>query len=232
METRFRWLQLAPFSRQQLNLLAGEMQTRAYSRNKQNGFVMTTVRSDSLEGIYIERFQFVETLKDPLGGEISVNRVEFRRTEFRIATTYPQLELRNPGRSVKVLLTQIASALDHKVAITSVEITPLEWVAAIERDGKAVTVLAVRTNRFQVSNAVSGSIQLVGTQDVRKHVKDLLGKRQATVDGLLCGWSTESGDWRIELRLGGSARILSAPDNDGSTLLRRAISKGSSMNQL
>lgn len=223
METRFRWLKVEPLSRRHLAVVATAMQTSRYSRDSQSGFVLDMVRADLIEGTFIERFQFVEKFPDLLGGQVSLDRIEFRQTHFRLAIDYPQLELRDPSRSVKTLLNYIAGALDYKVAISSVEIQPLDWVSSIEAAGAKIKVLALRTNRFPVSNAVAGIIQLVGTQEVRNYLLTLTGKRKVNIDGLQCMWSTDAGEWKADLRLGGSARILSSPNAKSGLPFRDAI---------
>ena len=89
MHTRYRWLSVAPLGRAQLAKVASAMQAKPYSREAKSGYSLSTVRGDWLEGAYTERVEYVERVTDPLGGELSISRVEFRRTEFRIGLVYP-----------------------------------------------------------------------------------------------------------------------------------------------
>ena len=223
MDHRFRWLQLAPFARRQVATVAAAMTARAYSRESQNGVLLTTVRSELVEGTYVERVQFVEKLRDPLGGEVSLKRVEFRQTDFRLSVGFPQLELRNPSRSVKPLLNHIASALDFKVAISGIQIGPLDWVAAIESQGVSVQITALRSNRFPLTASILAAIQLNGAQDVRTHLRTLVGNRSVSVDAVVCGWQGETGVWKVELRTSGVAEVFSAPGDFPETKLREAL---------
>jgi len=223
MDHRFRWLQMAPFARRQVATVAAAMKARAYSRESQNGFLLTTVRSEFVEGTYIERVQFVEKLRDPLGGEVSLNRVEFRQIDFRLSVGFPQLELRNASRSVKPLLNHIASALDFKVAISGIRIGPLDWVAAIESQGVSVQITALRSNRFPLTASVLAAIQLSGAQDVRAHLRTLIGNRSVGVDAVVCGWQGETGVWKVELRTSGVAEVFSAPGDTPEAKLREAL---------
>lgn len=223
MDPRFRWLKLTPFSRRQLAVVAAAMKARAYSRESQNGFLLTTVRSDLLEGTYVERVQFVEKLRDPLGGEVSLDRVEFRQTDFRLTASFPQLELCNPSRSVKPLLNCIACALDFKVAISGIEISPLDWAAAIEAKGVALQITALRSSRFPLTTSVLATVQLSGTQEVRTHLRTLVGNRLVGVDAVVCGWQAETGVWKVELRRSAVAEVFSAPGDTPETKLREAL---------
>lgn len=97
------------------------------------------------------------------------------------------------------------------------------WVAAIEATGASVQILALRSSRFPVAASAEGAIQLIGTQDVRAHLRTLVGKRAVSIDGLVCGWQEEAGGWRAELRAAGSAQVFSSPSDEPGTKLREAI---------
>ena len=141
MHTRYRWLSVAPLGRAQLAKVASAMQAKPYSREAKSGYSLSTIRGDWLEGAYTERVEYVERVTDPLGGELSISRVEFRRTEFRIGVVYPQLELRDPARQVRPLLNLIGDSLDFHVAVTPISVSPLLWAEALTSQGEAVQVL-------------------------------------------------------------------------------------------
>ena len=104
MHTRYRWLSVAPLGRAQLAKVASAMQAKPYSREAKSGYSLSTIRGDWFEAPIPSGMEYVERVTDPLGGELSISRVEFRRTEFRIGVVYPQLELRDPARQVLAAL--------------------------------------------------------------------------------------------------------------------------------
>lgn len=224
MNSRYRWMSLTPLGRAQIAKIASAMLAKPYVRDVTSGYRLSTVRTDWIEGTFTERFEYVEKISDPLGGELSVSRVEFRRTDFRIGSAYPQLELRNPARQFRPLLNLIGEALDFQVAVAPIVTEPLSWAKELAKLGEAVQVFGIRSSKFSLSNEVQASVLVTGTNDVRSSLSSLLGKRVIDADSIICGWRSEGGDWRVELRATGSANVLTSPVDNPGQLLRKAIS--------
>jgi len=223
MEERYRWISIKHLGRTQISQLAEAMQKKLYGRNVKSGYTLTTVRSELIEGAFTERVDYVETITDHLGGDVSIQRVEFRRIEFRISSTYPELELRNPCRSVRPLLNTIADTLDYQVAVTEIASRPLEWAAAIAQAGNPVQVLGVRSAKFSLSNEAHASFVVAGTADVRRLLPDLIGRRRVDVSSLQCVWGLGSEQWRVELKSTGAACVFRTAVEKPSKLLRTAL---------
>jgi hypothetical protein len=223
MTARFRWMKVAPLTRTLLAKVATAMQKRPYGREVKSGYTLTTVRPDFLEGTFTERLDYVEKIPDPLGGELSVSRVEFRRTEFRLGTAYPQLELRNPARQVRPILNLIGDCLDFQVAIAGIEPAPLAWAKALSSLGEAVQVLRLRSSQFSLSNEAQAAVLVGGTTDILPLLPTLLGNRRIETEAIVCGWGRDSNRWSVELRATGCANVLASPVANSSFLLRRAL---------
>jgi hypothetical protein len=223
MNARYRWLSVDPLGRAQIAKIAGAMQARTYGRTVKSGYNLSTVRAEWLEGAFTERLEYVEKVSDPLGGELSISRVEFRRTEFRIGTAYPQVELRDPARQVRPLLNLIGDVLDFKVAVVPVSTPPLAWANALAKGGEPVQVVRLRSTKFSLSNEAQAAVVVTGTSDVRSLLPSLLGTRPVEAESVLCSWRTAQGEWRVELRAGGAANVVSAPVDNPGQVLRKAI---------
>jgi hypothetical protein len=223
MHTRYRWLSVVPLGRAQLAKVASAMQAKPYSRQAKSGYSLSTVRGDWLEGAYTERVEYVERVTDPLGGELSISRVEFRRTEFRLSVVYPQLEMRDPARQVRPLINLIGDSLDFHVAVTPISVSPLLWVKALTTQGEAVQILTIRSTKFSLSNDARASVLVTGTSDVRASLPTLLGTRPVEADYIVCGWGSESRQWRVELRATGCASVLMSPVDNPGQVLRKAL---------
>lgn len=224
MEQRYRWFTISPLRKAQIVKLSSVFHAKAYSRDTKSGFSLSAVRGDLVEGVFTERIDYTEKLTDPLGNEISIPRVEFRRTEFRIATSTPQLEFKNPPRSINSFLNIIAGALDFEIAIEPAECPPLKWALALASNNNRAEIFGFRSSQFSLSNEIKAFVSVVGTRDVRGSLTALLGKRQAEAASVICGWTSEAGDWRIELRSGGIARVIKSPTDKAATGLRKALS--------
>lgn len=224
MNVRYRWLRLDPLGRPGLVKITAAMESKPYARKGVSGYNLTSVRTDWIEGTFTERLEYTEKLPDPLGGEVSVQRVEFRQTDFRIAVAYPQLEFKNPARNVRPITNLIGEALDFQVAIAPIAVSPLEWVKQISQMGEPVQILGIRSGKFPLSNEVQASVIVAGTSDVRTSLPSLLGKRTIEIDSAVCGWGNAANEWRIELRSAGSANVLNSPVANPAQILRKALS--------
>jgi hypothetical protein len=223
MIARFRWMKVSPLTRSQLAKVANAMQQRPYGREVKSGYSLTTVRADFIEGTFTERLDYVEKIPDPLGGELSVSRVEFRRTEFRVGTAFPQIEFRNPARQVRPIINLIANCLDFQVAIVSVAPSPLAWAKALSNLGKPIQVLRIRSTQFSLSNEAQASVLVNGTTDVRPLLPTLLGNRRIEAEAIVCGWGNDSGRWLVELRATGCANVFASQAGNPSLVLRKAL---------
>lgn len=224
MNARYRWMSISPFGRAQLKKLAEAMQANPYRRDVKAGYSLITVRAEWLEGYYVERVEYIEKVTDPLGDEVSVPRVEFRRTEFFISTAFPQIELRNPARQTRPLMNLIGDTLDYQVAIAAISSPPLSWVKALAKAGEPVQVLGLRSSRFSLSNEVQASFTVNGTSDVRSLLPSLLNGRHFEVDSVVCAWKAQQGEWRVELKATGSANVITCPADIPGQVLRKALS--------
>lgn len=223
MSARFRWLSLKPLGRVQLSKIASAMQAKPYVRGVTSGYGLATIRADWIEGTFTERLEYIEKLSDPLGGELSVSRVEFRRTDFRIGTAYPQLEFKNPARQVRPVINLIAESLDFQIAVEPLSVSPFAWAKELAKLGEPVQVLGIRSAKFSLSNEVQASVVVTGTSDVRGLMPTLIGKRTIEADSIVCAWRAEGGDWQVELKDSGCANVIVTPVENPGNLLRKAL---------
>ena len=223
MNARYHWLSVAPLGRAQIAKIASAMQAKPYSRDSKSGYSLSTVRTDWIEGAFTERVEYIERLADPLGGELSISRVEFRRTEFRLGAAFPQLELRDPARQIRPLINLIGDSLDFQVALTPIVSSPLVWAKGLARDREAVRVLAIRSTKFSLSNDARASVIVTGASDVRALLPTFLGKRVIEAESVVCGWGSPGAEWRVELRATGRANVLLSPVDNPGQLLRKAL---------
>lgn len=228
MNARFRWLTITPLGRAHLARVALAMQAKPYGRDTKSGYSLSTVRAELIEGAYTERLDYVQKILDPFGAELSIARIEFRRTEFRLGTAYPQLQLRNPARQIKPLINLIGNSLDFQVAVTPISLSPLAWAKALAKVTESVQVLTIRSTKFSLSNDAHASVVISGARDVRPLLLSLLCKRSVDADSVVCGWGGEANEWRVELRTAGCAIVTASPVDDPARLLRKALGVASS----
>lgn len=160
------------------------MQKREYSRRRSNGFRLSDVRRDYLSGRFIERVEWDDVIEDPASGEIQVHRVEFRQLSFRISAGVPNLEVHDAPRSLRSFLHEFAECVGIDVAPEQVAISPSVWLEEIENAGGRALVTALTAGGLTLSAYSSAAIRIVGTEDVRQHLAQLVGRKKAPIERL------------------------------------------------
>lgn len=178
---RYRWLQADwPIS---MRALSKRLKARPFGSDVSHGFVIDRVRDDLLEGRYIERIEYTDTVTDPFGVELAFERVEFRQSSFRAAPSGPGLELRDPPRSVQSLLNRLSEASDFEVAITPQAVDVLEWSAKFQNLAELTSVVdSLQINSLELEPSVRAKIVIKGDRDVRSACTALTGPRKFSME--------------------------------------------------
>lgn len=111
--------------------LAKRLRQHSFADDTQCGFILDRVRDEYLEGRYIERYEFQETVADPFGKEVTVDRLEYRQAAFRVAPGWPGLELIDAPRSSQSLVNALLESTDFALPIQLLTLDVLRWVDAL-----------------------------------------------------------------------------------------------------
>lgn len=187
MARRYRWLQVQwPIS---MRTLANRLKSKPFSSDVSHGFVIDRGRDDLLEGRYVERIEYTETVTDPFGGTLSFERIEFRQSSFRASVNGAGLEVRDPPRSLQPLMNRLSEATDFEVAITPHSVDVLTWAAQFqESSGISAVVDSLHMTALQVEKGITAKIVIKGERDVREASAMFAGTRPFSLE-------------RIQLRL-------------------------------
>src|SRR5271170_8083378 len=112
MPTRVNWYTIADLSRAKLQALAGRLAKSSYEAEKGSGFTLGDVRSTYIVGTFIEKERYVDEIIDPFGNTENIERIFYKRTSFRISTSWPQFELYDCPRNLAPLLTTLSRQVD------------------------------------------------------------------------------------------------------------------------
>lgn len=178
---RYRWLNASwPIS---IRLLGKRIKARSFGSDVSHGFVVDRIRDDLLEGRYIERLQYTDTVVDPFGTEMQFERVEFHQSFFRASTQGPGLELLNPPRSVQMLLNQLSEATDFEVAITPQKVDVFAWGARFQKlSATSVIVDSLQINALELESGIDAKVVVKGDRDVRAACTAMTGTRRFTME--------------------------------------------------
>lgn len=179
--TRYRWLKAQwPLT---MKALGKRLKSKPFGPEMNHGFVIDRIREDYIDGRYIERIEYTETVVDPFGSELTFDRVEFRQTEFRAAVLGPGLELRNPPRSIQPLMNRLSEAADFEVSITTQVVDVLAWSTEFQRAScVSLIVDSLQMGSLELEPGVAAKVVIKGERDVRDACTSLAGDRKFTLE--------------------------------------------------
>ena len=168
-----------------MRTMAKHLKTRPFSPEVSHGFVIDRVRDDLLEGRYVERIEYTETVIDPFGVELSFDRIEFRQSSFRATTSGAGLELLDPPRSIQSLLNRLSESTDFEVAITPLNVSVLEWSKEFQEIANlSLMVDSLQINELELEPGIRAKVIVKGDRDVRTACSSLTSRRDFSVEKL------------------------------------------------
>ena len=205
-------------------MLAERLRANPFSDEVGDGFTLERVRNSVIEGRHYEKVVVNESISDPFGKESTYELVTYRDTSFRFSRTYPQIELRNPPRSIRVFVNRIAELLQFKVSVESLTVDPLLWADKIKSTGQvAGYVQTIDISGVAVEAEVSARFGLVGKRDVLSAASKLVAKRAHTVDRLCMRIVSPLGEHSVILSATGSVRADDNVPEDVLSLIRDSL---------
>jgi hypothetical protein len=218
---RAKWLTAEP--KISLRALAGRMRSHEFTNDSQDGFLLDRTRDDHIEGRYIEKLTYQETIPDPFGQELTFERVTYRQVQFILYREFPQLELRDVPRGTLAFMSKLLQLCDFDLTSTSFSVDVMRWVDSIARTiGSAVTMDMMQLSEITIGPNVTGTMVLKSDRDVRDSLKSVIGSRPYTVEKVRLKWNDSTHAITIHLSNTGSAKVDSI-DADLLADLRKAL---------
>lgn len=178
---RYRWLNADwPIP---VSILAARLKTKPFTSSGKHGFVIDRVRENFVEARYFERIEYKDSVIDPFGKELLFDRVEFRKSAFRVSSSQPSIELREPPRSVQPLINQLSELVDFQLAISTELIDVLSWAEKIQAILRHSSIIdSVQINTLALRENVTAKMIVKGDVDVRSSYLDLTKNRKYTLE--------------------------------------------------
>jgi len=207
-----------------ISTLAERLQANPFTDEAGDGFALERVRNSFIEGRHFEKVVVSESIADPFGKESTYELVTYRDTWFRLSRTYPQIELRNPPRSIRSFVNRIAELLQFKVSVESLTVDPLLWADSIKASGQiSGYVQSIDISGVAVEAEVSARFGLVGSCDVLSAASKLVAKRAHTVDRLCMRLTSHLGEHSVILTVSGGVRIDDSAPEDVISIVRNSL---------
>lgn len=207
-----------------ISSLAERLRANPFSDEVGDGFTLERVRNSVIEGRYFEKIVVNESISDPFGKESTYELVTYRDTSFRLSRAYPQIELRNPPRSIRAFVNRIAELMQFNVAVESLAVDPLLWADRIKGTGQVSGyVQSIDISGVAVEAEVSARFGLVGKRDVLSAATKLVAKRAHTVDRLCMRIVSSLGEHSVILTVNGGVRADDSVPEDVLALVRESL---------
>jgi hypothetical protein len=163
---RYRWIEAAwPFD---MKTLANRLRENTFTSAVYSGFILDRTRLDTVEGRFIERVKYSESIVDPLGGEQFIERLEFRIVKFKASSIGVGLELNNVPRSTSAFINAMSIACDYSLSLRSVNVDPLLWGEAVGKIiSKNYNFISIQLSKIELADAVNAQVIISGRADVR-----------------------------------------------------------------
>ncbi len=214
------WISCGRSSAREFTAAGERLLKRTFGQNSLTGFSIETFDGSVLQGTYIEKTEFTETLTDPFGEPIRIPRIRYERVQFRLAHKYPELEIVEPPRSVKNCLSEISRAFDFSATIQPITVDPTQWHAATAESFKRSVVTKLAIREIIIAPGVWGSLVVDSDVDVQKNTKDFMQTKVGQIDKL--GFNAQFRTERVYCELSASARArIEAHDTDELRLILR-----------
>ncbi|MEK9951297.1 MAG: hypothetical protein VW687_03925 [Curvibacter sp.] len=190
---RYRWLRAKwPIS---MRVLAKRLKARGFEEGKTEGFVVDRARDDYLEGRFIERVEYDDTVIDPFGNETSFHRVEYRLCEFRASSEGPGLELVDAPRAVQAAISGLAEATEFGLAISPLNLNVLEWAKSVQHLVNVGGIVdSVQIGAIELAPGITAKALIRGSADVLSASSRLVQGKRHVIE-------------KVQLRIPGSRKI-------------------------
>jgi len=212
-----------PFS---IRTFGKKLNDKTFSNDLNDGFLIDRVRDTYIEARYIEKVAVANTVQDPLGNEYSYERIDYRQTEFRLANSYPQLELTNPPRGIQAFTSRLSELGDFSLSVSPLEVNVLRWAEHLsELFPERFLVDAIQASGLVVDENVTARVILSGTSDVRRPLLRFTnGRKFGGLDRLQVRFGVGRETAKILLFADGAAKLISDdPTEDIASTLRKAL---------
>ena len=187
------------------------------------GVLVGEVRSGHITGQFIERTVLKERVVDPFGKETFFEIPRYLSTAFRLSSTYPQLQIADPPRSLGTFTTFLGDCLENKVTIEPIPIKLDRLRGAMGRSAKRVVVLSTVASNISLSNTVAAEATISGEEDVSAFVREFLGRRRYNFATARFQFEVEHEVFCSEVSGSGRVRLIAGEQAAFAVFMRKML---------
>lgn len=165
-----------------IRAISEALKKNAFDDESDDGFLITRIRNNRLEGCHIEKISTQETILNPFGMEISQSRLVYKKIEFVLQDTFPQIEIHNHQRGLNLFLERMLESLDFDLVIKPIEVDPIQWITALSSifDG-IVEIRAIQASGIDLLPGITGELVAKSESDITPHLEKLTNPKWTLV---------------------------------------------------
>jgi len=198
-----------------ISLLSASMLADQFNNTKNNGFLLSKSTNELIVGRFVEKEEYIQIEKAPLGEDVQNTGIRYITTSFKITNT-PNLglELRNPPRSIKKFIAKFRSVVGFDLVITEHRIDPFSWVDQINQAKPIISISSIHATDINIANSSLAKVSIAGSADVRENFKSFIGARKYTANNIKINIKDKGKKTSIELKSNGVVNFKDSVSSD------------------
>lgn len=197
------------------------MRAKAYTDQNNDGFLLDRTREEKIEGRYIEKYNYTETIRDPFGQELRFERTAYRQVEFTLHREYPQLEIRNAPRATNAFMSRLGELTDFTIGTSPINANVLDWAHQLQTySGQQLIIERVQLDDLPITEHIIATMMLASDRDIRPVLQNIINGRGHHVAYIRVKLRSDTGEATLQLAHNGTAKL-----DDGAEHLLPALRK-------
>lgn len=197
----------------------------SFTEEKGKGFIFDKIRNDFANGRFVERIIFHDKVSNFDGSETTVERLEYRTTDFSIALdSLPIMQITNPPRTLKPFSQALVKNLGLGVSLEEIDINPMNWLSEISSSVN-INLTQLDVSRVRVADYATAKMQIVGSSDLRKYYKEELAAKKIRIDRLVCTVNSLEYSGKLKITNSGLAYIDVRNENEFTKIVFETLKK-------
>lgn len=178
-----------------------------YIESKGHGFVLLESNNQKISGKYIERITNSVVTTDPFGNQFESTSVSYYISIFLIDNSSNVLELTDPPRSSRKLLSTLHDLLGIGLELSEINVNPLTWLNFFENSCGKLLIHNIAASGIRVPENGLARISVSGKKDIQKEFNSMVGNKFHHIDSVKASGVIEDCNVSLELFKNGSAKI-------------------------
>jgi hypothetical protein len=207
-----------------LRTLANKMKSHPFREDSLNGFIIDRVRDNFVNGRYVEKISYQETVTTPFGEQQVFDRTEYRQLEFNLFSAFPHMEFWDAPRSTQSYVSKLMELNNFSLTITPLSIDLLKWVASFQAIIKAkVTIDSLQISGLELEPDVTARFSIAGNKDVREALQKFTKGKRFELERVQLQLLHEASGVSLQLINTGAAKLEESLIEDFLPALRQSL---------